>query len=249
MSEKGGRGEVRLCTLRELPPHLRDQAHNLAVQINPVNAVATGVMRISKLWQPGTAVTVAFLDGSNPQRDRVPPYFHEWEKYANIKFIFILNRWNANVRVSFRGGEGSWSLLGVDALAEPLDNPTMVLGWIDEGTEEEEVRRVVLHEVGHVLGFEHELASPAKGGVDWDEERVFEFYSGQPYGWSREETRAQVLAKLPPDGLKYTDFDPHSIMCYWVPGTLTRDGRGTPMNWTLDDKDKELAGKAYPKHE
>lgn len=236
-----------VCTIKRLPVHLEPLARKLAVEMNPANAASTGAVTMSKRWPVGATITVAFLDGTPEQRARVQPHFHEWCEYANLKFIFILNKFNADVRVSFRGGEGSWSVVGVDALLVPKEEPTMVLGWITPDTDEREVRRVTLHEVGHVLSFEHELESPGEGGPEYDEDAIIAFYAKPPHNWTPEETRRQVLEKLSPVGLHFSKFDRHSIMAYAVPKQFVKEGYdGVPWNECLSETDKRIAREAYP---
>src|SRR4051794_34932260 len=107
--------------------------------------VRGGAMWISKQWPIGCRLAVAFLDGDQAQHDRVVPYFHAWEKFANITFVFVTNLDNAQARVTFKPGE-SWSYVGNEAQTIASPEPTMGLGWINPDTSEDEVRRVVLHE-------------------------------------------------------------------------------------------------------
>jgi hypothetical protein len=237
---------IEICTQKSLPVEMEPVARRLAMEINPANASKVGAVTLGKRWAPGSTITVAFIDGTPDQKSRVQPYFHQWTKYANLKFIFILNKFNADVRVSFREGEGSWSLVGVDCLLGPKDEPSTVFGWISPQTAEKEVRRVVLHEVGHVLGFEHELESPGEGGPRYDEPKILAYYAQPPHNWSPEETRRQVLDKLSPTGLRFTPFDKKSIMCYFVPDDFTVDKSGTPWNDNLSATDKKLAAEVYP---
>lgn len=237
---------IKMCVARSLPVELEPQARRLASEINVANAARTGVVTLNKLWAPGTTLTVAFIDGVPEQHTRVQPYFLEWTRYANLKFVFILNKWNADIRVSFREGEGSWSVVGTDALLVPKDEPSMVLGWLTVDTEEKEVKRVTLHEVGHAIGFEHELETPDKAGPAYDEEKIIKHYAQPPHSWSPEETRRQILSKLSPEGRRFTPFDQDSIMCYSVPASFTKNGRGTPWNTELSPTDKMLVKKVYP---
>jgi hypothetical protein len=64
------------------------------------------------------------------------------------------------LRISFTYQLGrSWSKVGKDALAQPTHKPTMNLGWLlptfYPKTTDVELRHVVLHEFGHVLGHAH----------------------------------------------------------------------------------------------
>ena len=76
----------------------------------------------------------------------------------------------AEIRITFDPGN-SWSTVGRDALLVPAGSPTINFGWFaDVVTDklvsrvtDQEIRRTVLHEFGHALGFIHEHQSPAAG--------------------------------------------------------------------------------------
>jgi hypothetical protein len=44
-------------------------------------------------------------------------------------------------------------------------------------------------------------------------------------GWSEEEVREQVLTPIEESTLKGTTPDPKPIMCYQIPGSVTKDGK------------------------
>jgi len=46
--------------------------------------------------------------------------------------------------------------------------------------------------------------------------------------------------------MNWTAFDIKSIMLYGFPGSLFEDGKETPSNTDLSDKDKEFMGAMYP---
>jgi hypothetical protein len=243
---------IHLCTIRQLPQHLWVAAHDAAVEEHPQNKVRLflpkpqrGAMQINKKWAPGRTITAGFLDGTGIQRKRVEPYFHEWEQYANLKFRFVLDPNLCDVRISFRQDEGSWSYLGTDILAVPKSDPTMVLGWLYDDTDEEEYGRVVRHEAGHTVGFEHELQQP-DAAVDWDIPKVLAYYEGPPNRWSEKDVYDQVIDKVAQPGQDFTAFDRFSIMAYSVPAAFTKNKVEVPMNTVLSDMDKAFATKSYP---
>jgi hypothetical protein len=113
-------------------------------------------------------------------------------------------------------------------------------------TPDSEFHRVVRHETGHTMGFPHEhmrrelvnLIDPAK---------AIKFY-GQTQGWDPDMVRRQVLTPIEESSLLGTAHaDAHSIMCYQIPGTLTRDGKPIVGGLDIDATDYEFAGKIYPK--
>jgi hypothetical protein len=202
-------------------------------------------MTDSKKWPNGSNIDVGFIGGTPVQQARVIPYFHLWEQYANLKFRFLINLFNTSARVTFDQGE-SWSYVGTECRAISPPEPTMGFGWIGEDTPEDEVARVVLHEVGHLIGFEHELQQPA-AAFEWNEDAVLAYYMGPPNHWSREEVQKQVFDKLAEPGVSHTDFDPLSIMAYAIPPEFDKKGRGVPFNKGLSERDREFAARMYPK--
>jgi hypothetical protein len=177
----------------------------------------------------------------------VERYAHEWEEHANIEFIFGDDK-DAQIRISFSADTGSWSAVGTDALNAkyfPRYQPTMNFGWLKDATENSEYRRVVLHEFGHALGCIHEHESPNET-LQWDENAVYEYFSGAPNYWSKADIKHNVLSRYSAKGMKFTRFDRASIMLYMFPGTLFKTGKGTPNNTNLSPGDKQFIGTLYP---
>lgn len=245
---------LKVCVPKFLPIRVQGDAVRVAIEENPDNfapmfTFATGshpraAMQTGKRWANGRTLTVSFLSGTAKQQALVKPYFNEWSKYANIKFEFIDK--NGELRVAFDQNDGSWSYLGTDALLVPRANPTINFGWLTETSPEQEVRRVVLHEVGHALGLEHELQQPG-AGVQWDVNRVVAYFVGPPNYWTREDVYHNIINRISPEGVEYTSFDPESIMAYAVPPAWTKNGVGVPFNTKLSPRDIEFITKMYPK--
>jgi hypothetical protein len=197
----------------------------------------------AKLWRPGATVAIRFLDGSSKLRASVEAVATEWLEYANLDLEFGDDP-DAAVRVSFEH-EGSWSFLGHDALSVAHDQPTMNLGWLDDDTEEKELRRAVLQNFGHVLGLQHEHGNPAST-IEWNRPAVYEVYSRPPFQWSREMVDHNVFAIWPPSYFPvHKVFDRHSIMMFPLPAELLK---GPPIgrNNELSPLDKQFAAALYP---
>lgn len=252
---------LRLCVDRVVPLEHKVEAAKLAAAENPANqprlprrlagasfhplkmALLTG-----KKWQRGRALSVAFLDGSRTQRAKVRQFAAEWCRYANIAFTFGGGA-QSDLRISFEADDGSWSAVGTDCRVRrefPLDEPTMNFGWLRDDTEDTEWRRVVLHEFGHALGAIHEHQSPV-GGIKWNCDAVYAYFSGPPNNWSKEQIDFNILQKYSVDQLNATKFDPLSIMLYEFPPELIVGGKGTHGNTKLSQADKAFIRRMYPK--
>jgi hypothetical protein len=111
-------------------------------------------------------------------------------------------------------------------------------------TSPSEFRRVVCHEAGHTLGFPHEhmrrelvqRIDPAKAYP----------YFRRTDGWSREDVDAQVLTPLNQQTIVGTQPDQTSIMCYQLPGSITRDGRPILGGTRINETDFKFAAVIYP---
>jgi len=238
-------------------------AARTAVDINPLNhppmhrltRVMPGFVptpeRIAvvttKYWGiGGVRLTVGFMD--NPPaslRKRILQHMNAWGAPANVKLVET--KTNAQVRVARESGEdgGYWSYLGTDILHIPKNRQTMNLEEFSMSTPESEYHRVVRHETGHTLGFPHEHMRRAL--VDKiDPAKAIEYFM-RTQGWSEQEVRAQVLTPLEESSLLGTTPDPRSIMCYQIPGTLTKDGKPIVGGKDIDSSDAAFAGKIYPK--
>jgi hypothetical protein len=105
---------------------------------------------------------------------------------------------------------------------------------------------VVRHEAGHTLGFEHEHMR-ADLVKKIDRAKAIAFYDINQ-GWSPDEVAAQVLTPLDARSIMgTTEADPTSIMCYQVPGEITKDGKPIVGGKDINAKDFAFAASIYPK--
>jgi Astacin (Peptidase family M12A) len=257
--------EPLVCLPKILPRHQWVAAARAATEINPLNhppierlvRVMPGFEpspeRISvlttKYWHTdGVKLTVGFLD--NPSADlraRVLQHMNAWSKTANVQFVETNT--DPQVRIAREGGEngGYWSYLGTDILSIPANEPTMNLEGFTMKTLESEYHRVVRHETGHTMGFPHEhMRKELVQKIDPDKAIAF---FGATQGWSPEEVRQQVLTPIEESSLLGTAHaDPKSIMCYQIPGSITRDGKPILGGTDIDNNDFAFAAKIYHKH-
>lgn len=224
------------------------------VRVCTIRAATRGSRRVLRASLRGAAIpgfvwdrrelNVAFLDGSRGLRGMVKYYMNMWGRYGAVKFVERPDR-PAEIRVTFLG-EGAWSYIGADALAVPVDQPTMCLGWLRDETPRSEIRRTTLHETGHALGLIHEHQNP-EGGIPWNKPAVYAFYEGPPNYWSREDVDHNIFAAYGRDELRLTRFDPLSIMCYPVDAAWVTDPNyAVGWNDRLSATDKHFIGTLYP---
>jgi hypothetical protein len=259
-----GSHPVLTCSPKRLHPSLRIQAGLKAVEINPFNhapvqrlaSVIPGFIAqpehiavlTTKYWgTTGVRLTVAFLD--NPDmalRGRILQHMNAWSATANVQFVETMGQ--AQVRIARDDGPngGFWSFLGTDILSIDADKPTMNLESFTMDTPESEYHRVVRHETGHTMGFPHEhMRRELVDTIDPDKAIAF---FGKTQGWSPEEVRQQVLTPLEESSLLGTpNADPNSIMCYQIPGSITKDGQPIIGGLDIDSSDFTFAAQIYPK--
>lgn len=197
-------------------------------------------------WPLGDTISIRFLGGDPQLQQRVRKATEEWTKLANLTFDFRTSG-PTDVRIAFIQGNGSWSYLGTmcQRIVEP--EPTMNFGWLTPDSEPDDVRRVVLHEFGHMLGLVHEHQNPKGGGIDWNRDAVIADLSGPPNNWDSDTIERNMFHKYDPKKLAMTDVDEESIMMYPIPRAWTRDGTSAGLNKQLSGKDKAFIETVYPR--
>lgn len=255
-------GAIHLCVEKQLPQLLWLEAAERAIDENGENAPSAsldaerklgippearetfGAVLTGKKWRVGRRLHIRHLDGNPAIHTKVEQVAKQWEKVANIQFLFD-NADDAEIRISYTPLDNeSWSYIGTDALVQPPDKATMHYGWLTEKTTAEELRRVVLHEFGHALGMIHEHQHP-RVQIRWNKEVVYRTYARQ--GWSRSAVDSNLFARIEAHATQFDAYDPESIMHYPVPPEFTLDRRSVGWNRDLSAGDKWFIAKVYPK--
>ncbi len=96
------------------------------------------------------------------------------------------------------------------------------------------------------MGFPHEhMRRELVAKIDVD--KAIEYF-GRTQGWSPSDVRAQVLTPIEDSSLLGTAHaDPKSIMCYQIPGSITKDGKPIVGGVDIDKSDYTFAAKIYHK--
>ena len=248
------------CYIKTLPAADHVAAAATAFMQNPANRPATEVVT-GELLQPahlalltsrywgvgGVALTVGFLDDPKQVlRNMILSHMNAWGKYSNVLFVESDPASNADVRIARKVGDGHWSYLGTDIKHVPKGQPTMNLEGFTERTSDAEFRRVVRHETGHTMGFPHEhLRKEIVGLID--PQKATAYYGGAPNFWSPAQVKAQVLTPIDNATIRGTaQADVHSIMCYHLPASIMKNGKGVPGGTDIDVHDEEFAAAVYP---
>lgn len=192
-----------------------------------------------RFWAPGATIRVRFLNGSTALQNAVFNQAREWEQYADVHFQRVADGM-AEVRVLF-GTDGHWSYIGTFHQAVDACEETMSLEFSDQ-TPSAEIRRVVLHEFGHVLGLLHEHQQPL-ASIPWNTQAVYAYYAQQD--WDRADVDEQVLDRENAAQTQFTEFDASSIMEYPVPAALTTNGFSIGWNTQLSAADKSFVRLMY----
>jgi len=263
MAVKRSENIVLVCLPKALPKAKWVEAARTASTINPVNhppverlsrampgftptPLKIAVMTTKYWGTKGVDLSVGFLDTPSALlKARIVSHLNAWGKTANVRFR--QTNGTAQVRIARAGGAqgGYWSYLGTDILSIPLNQPTMNLEAFSMLTPESEFHRVVRHEAGHTLGFPHEHMRRALVALIDPKKAIALFKATQ--GWSDQEVKQQVLTPIEESSLVGTTPDAKSIMCYQIPGSITKNGKPIVGGLDIDTSDFEFAAKIYPK--
>src|SRR6266508_115114 len=163
---------------------------------------------------------------------------------ANLTVKFT-DEGDADVRIAFVQGNGSWSYLGTMVHEIPSSEPTMNYGWADAGLPGRRgpqggPPRIRPHARPDPRAPEPQPADQLEpGGRD---RRSL----GATEQLGRGNDREQYLQAHDPGELSSTPTDPESIMMYPIPAAWTTDGFSVGLNEDLSATDRDFIREAYP---
>ena len=255
------------CTIKTLPADQMLAAARTATDINPANAPPPALneaqfptllglepaQRIavltSKYWDSkGVDLTVGFMEAiADDLKARILSHMNACgtagSPVRNIRFHWVAR--DPQVRIT-REGDGYWSYLGTDVLHIPAREPTMSLQAFTMQTPEAEYVRVVRHETLHTCGCPHEHMR--KAIIDRLDEAKTIAWGRTALGWDEQTVRQQILTPLGEGSLtgQSPTADQDSIMCYRLPGSITKDGQPIRGGDDLNQTDRTYLAKLYP---
>ena len=243
-------GTPHYCTLignrqPELPNNVTGERSRLIRLIR--TKWANGTKLKYYFFNGPTDGTPAGWKGNEAHKNVVREAFATWKNTGmGMEFIEVNDKNEAEVRIGFLRGDGSWSYVGRDVIdAAPSPNErTMNFGW--DITNEIDT---AIHEIGHTLGAPHEHQNPF-AGIVWDEEAVYTALAAPPNNWPRETTFHNIIRKLSTAEVEGSTHDPNSVMHYpFGPGMILEPvefRNGINPAGGLSAKDKEFIKKFYP---
>lgn len=250
---------LSFCTLRvapepAIPPGLSDGRARAMVVIG--NKWANGtVLRFYFFDQladqselvPGSGNQVTWV-GDDGNREVVRSAFQKWKELGiGLVFEEVADRNQADIRIGFQLGDGSWSYVGKGIRGHSRNDRTMNFGW--DLAQNDYGLTTALHEIGHTLGMPHEHQNPS-AGIEWDEERVYQHFASPPNRWGRETTQYNVLRKLSTGEIEGSAWDPDSVMHYEMAAGLIVEpsafAGGVFPPGTLSAADKAFGLRWYP---
>jgi len=203
------------------------------------------ILDYSNKWNTGDIITVKFLNGTARLHDRVIEVLKEWEDLTNIKFR-VNDTGPSSVRVKFNNGRND-SSIGTDALTVQDDIETVSFNIIHADSAKDELRQVVLHEFGHVLGLVHEHSHP-----DCDIEfniAAANRYFKSVYGFSEADVERNLFRKYLHNQVRCPAFDEKSIMMYNIPPECTKNNKEYMEATDLSTLDRSFIPLLYPENE
>lgn len=219
-----------------------------------------GVIDRAKMWPMDSTLVICFRDGTQKARARIARMASEWTQYVGLRLDFgdmaspraCSGKNTEEIKVDFYTSgpnAGHWSYIGVDS--RQFAHSLNLAGFGSDAlpVPEPEYRRIVLHEFGHALGFEHEHQSPAAHcEAEFDKDKLKAWANRMQ--WNAQDVQTNLADLQPSTSRVFTRHDTKSIMHYSLPEELFRGGKTNKCwvdtNASLSEGDKAFAAQMYP---
>lgn len=207
------------------------------------------ILDFDNKWNTGQTITVGFINGSAALHEKVEQAAKVWEEFANLKFDFDSGLSHHDIRIKFAAGMND-SKIGSDNLSfDNDDEETMKYLSLNASSSEEDFGRYAIHEFGHAIGLIHEHLHP-DFNFKLDEAKLTKYYTiDSGFNYSIEDCENNLFRDYARNVLRYSEFDPDSLMMYPIPANANSNGEEYVQNSKLSDIDKKFIAAMYPQSE
>lgn len=236
-----------------------DSVRNIFDEALVSNKVSEQFIQLSNMWSSGDTLRVCFFGGTKALRARIANIALTWTPvgapvrldFGNINDPRMCGPGISHIRIGY-SYRGYWSLVGRDSViyADQFQQSMNLQRFDSAPPAPPEFERVVLHEFGHALGFQHEHQNPlSKCEEEFNWDLIYRELRGSPNYWDDEKINHN-LRRLPYySGDFVSEFDKYSVMLYTFPEYYYRKGIASscysPPNDTISEKDRAALNAAY----
>jgi hypothetical protein len=225
----------KICHTKKIDPveslilAVEEREDNRVVGYDPI----TASMINRSLWANGSTLDIGNINVPKDKWELIKNTVKEWTDLGiGIKFKFNDQPYGL-IRIGYDPDDGSWSYVGTDAKSI-ISGPTMSFGWWD--------RKTILHEFGHLLGFEHTHNSK-NFPYDFDMEAVYKEFSAPPNNWDKK-TIDNNIGRVT-DSVTESDYD-SGVMLYFFPSRLIKQRVAIEPANKISENEKKLVLQLYP---